>query len=129
MDLPMRSHVVDLGFVRFFITDNDIVVSDYMKGVVLDLEKSKLVHSYIGELCDYKPKNQLFLACDGLEANREVRAWGLTEDASKYTIKSAIVCESLAHRIIGNVLINLRGFPRQTKILAETDRAISWLLE
>jgi hypothetical protein len=122
-----NKNMIELSFARFYKLDDNIVVSEYFKPISLDLEKSKIVHDIIGELSDYTAKKQLFIACLGLDASREARQWGLTPEANEYTIKSAIVCDSLAHRIIGNVLINIKGFPRPTKMFADVETAVKWL--
>lgn len=126
-ELEIKSEIIELEYARFFRTKEDIVVSEYTKPVSLNLESSKEINKIIGELCSHKPSNQLFIACLGMEADRETRKWGLTEEASRYTLKSAIVCDSLAHRILENVLINIKGFPRLTKMFADIVTALNWL--
>lgn len=126
-ELEIKSEIIELEYARFYLTKRDIVVSEYTKPIKLDLENSKEMNKIIGKLCDHKPSNQLFIACLGMEADRETRKWGLTEKANQYTLKSAIVCDSLAHRILGNVLINIKGFPRPTKMFADVYNAIKWL--
>ncbi|MFZ9028917.1 MAG: hypothetical protein ACO2Z9_07860 [Crocinitomicaceae bacterium] len=125
--LKITSQIIELEFARFYLAQNNLVVSEYKRDVIVDLETAKKINRIIGELCDYKRSNQLFIACTGLDANRDARKWGLTEEANQYTLKSAIVCDSLAHRILGNVLINIKGFPRPTKMFADVYDAIKWL--
>lgn len=126
-ELEIKSEIIELDYARFYRTKKDVIVSEYTKPIKLDIEISKEANKIIGELCNHKPSNQLFTACIGMEADRETRKWGLTEEASQYTLKSAIVCDSLAHRIIGNVLINMKGFPRPTKMFADIETAVKWL--
>lgn len=126
-ELEIKSEIIELEYARFYRTKKDVIVSEYTKPIKLDIEISKEVNKITGELCNHKPSNQLFIACIGMEADRETRKWGLTEEASQYTLKSAIVCDSLAHRIIGNVLINMKGFPSPTKMFADIETAVKWL--
>lgn len=123
------SPIYDLGGVYLYKTKDQIVVSEYYQDTVLDIDLALKVHSKIGELTDGKEMNQLFLACTGLNVTHETREWGVTEMASRYTKRSAIVCNTLAHRIIGNFIINVQRPSKPTKMFSTVKKASDWLLE
>lgn len=118
---------VDLGFVDLELIDKHIIRSKYNYDVTLDLEKAKLVHKKIGELSNGKAMLQLFIACPGLDVEKEVREWGAIEDSNKYTIASAIVCNSLAHKLLGNFFIKVQKPLRPTKMFSSEEEAVIWL--
>ena len=91
------------------------------------IDFAKEVNRQIGILTNGKAMPQLFIACPGLSVSKEVREWGVTDSANKYTLTSAVVCNLLSHRIIGNFLIRVQKPPRPTKMFSNFEGAVEWL--
>lgn len=121
------SSKVELDVLDLYIINPGIVVSEYKADFELDLDFAKEVNRQIGILTNGKAMPQLFIACPGLTVTKEVREWGVTKTANQYTLASAIVCNLLSHRIIGNFLIKVQKPPRPTKMFSNYVDAVEWL--
>lgn len=126
-EIEITSEVVSLGNLDLYVIAPGIVVSEYKGDFELDLEFAQKVNTEIGKLTEGKAMPQLFVACPGLSVSREVRDWGITETANKFTLSSAVVCNLLAHRIIGNFIIRVQKPPRPTRMFTNFPDAIEWL--
>lgn len=123
-----RQKVVDLEFVTIERLDSGIIRSYYKYDVTLDIDKSKEVHEVVGKLTEGKASPQLFIACFGMDVTKETREWGACEESNKYTLASAIVCNSMAHRILGNFFIKVQKPVRPTRMFSNEEAATEWLL-
>lgn len=121
------SEVVSFEYLDLYVIAPGIVVSEYKGDFELDLKIAQHVNKEIGKLTKGKAMPQLFVASPGLSVSREVRDWGVTEVANKYTLSSAVVYNLLAHRIIGNFLIRVQKPPRPTRMFTNYPDAIEWL--
>lgn len=127
-DNNLISTKVEYDVLDIYMIHPGIVVSEYKSEFELDIEFAKEVNQQIGILTNGKPMPQLFIACPGLSVSRAVREWGATEEANRYTLSSAVVCDLLSHRIIGNFLIRVQKPPRPTKMFSNQEEAIEWLI-
>lgn len=121
------SKKVEFDVLDLYLIHPGIVVSEYKADFELDLDFAKEVNRQIGILTNGKAMPQLFIACPGLSVSKEVREWGVTDSANKYTLTSAVVCNLLSHRIIGNFLIRVQKPPRPTKMFSNFKDAVEWL--
>jgi hypothetical protein len=126
-EIKIISEVVSFEYLDLYIIAPGIVVSEYKGDFELDLEFAQVVNREVGKLTKGKAMPQLFIACPGLSVDREVRDWGVTEIANRYTLSSAVVCNLLAHRIIGNFIIRVQKPPRPTRMFSNFPDAIEWL--
>ena len=69
----------------------------------------------------------MFLACEGLHVTKQVREWGTSALANRYTSHAAVVCDQLAHRIMGNFVIKVQKPFRPTRMFNSVDKAVEWL--
>ncbi len=119
---------VALGFVQLHLLKNGIVASEYTEDTHLTMEKVKAINTVMHELTGGKATGQLFIACPGLTVEKEVREFGATAQANRYTLYSAIVCNSLAHRILGNFFIKVQQPKVPTRMFSNCNDAILWLV-
>lgn len=75
------------------------------------------------------PMPHLVIACPGMTSDKEVRDYGADKKAYQYTSATAIVCNTLAHRILGNFFIKIQQPPVPTKMFATEEKAMSWLMK
>lgn len=127
MEICKTKSEVNLGYVKLDVLDSCIVRSTYAEDTTLDVARAHAVNKAIGEMTDGKAMLQMFVACPGLDVEKDVREWGVTEEANKYTIASAVVCNSLAHRLLGNFFIKVQKPLRPTKMFSSEEEAIVWL--
>ena len=121
------SEKIEYDVLDLYMIHPGIIVSEYKADFELELEFAQEVNRQIGKLSQGKAMPQLFIACPGLSVSKEVREWGVTDSANKYTLSSAVVCNLLSHRIIGNFLIRVQKPPRPTKMFTNYEDAIEWL--
>lgn len=121
------SEVIKYDAVNIYMIEPGIIVSEYTKEFELELDFAMEINAHIGRLTNYTAMPQLFIACPGLTVSKEVRNWGVTETANKYTLVSGIVCNQLAHRILGNFIIKVQKPPRPTQMFASFEDAVRWL--
>ena len=119
------SDVIEYNELNLYVIAPGIVVSEYKADFELDFALE--INSKIGELTKGKAMPQLFIACPRLSVSKEVREWGVTEVANQYSLTSAVVCNLLSHRILGNFLIKVQRPPRLTKMFSSMNGAIDWL--
>lgn len=125
--IEIISDKIELDVVDIYVIRPGIVVSEYKADFELELDFAKEINRQIGILTKGKAMPQLFISCPGLSVSKEVREWGVTNTANKYTLSSAIVCNLLSHRIIGNFLIRVQKPPRPTKMFSKYEEAVEWL--
>jgi hypothetical protein len=123
----ISSDIIHYDVMDLYIIEPGIVVSEYKAEFELDIDFAIEVNKQVGILTNGKALPQLFMACPGLSVSKEVREWGVTELANEYTLSSAIVCNLLSHRILGNFLIKVQRPPVPTKMFNNVDDAIVWL--
>lgn len=121
------SEVIDFGALDLYLIEPGILVSEYKADFEITMEFALMVNDRVALLTDGKAVPHLFVACPGLSVTREVREWGGSETAVRYSLSTAIVCNQLAHRIIGNFLIKVQKPPRPTRMFSEMHEAIEWL--
>lgn len=98
----INSEIFDLGGVLVYSIEPGIIVSQYYEDVELDIDLATEINRVVGELGGGLAYPQLFIACPGQTVTKEVREWSAEEFSNQYTVCTAIVCNSLAHKIIGN---------------------------
>lgn len=125
--IEIISDKIEYDVLDLYMIHPGIVVSEYKAEFELDLDFAKEINRQIGILTKGKAMPQLFIACPGLSVSKEVREWGVTNTANRYTLTSAVVCNQLSHRIIGNFLIKVQKPPRPTKMFSKYEDAIEWL--
>lgn len=123
----ITSEIHDLGGVRLFRIEPGIIVSEYYGNVLLDMELADKISRHICRLAEGEAVPQLFIACEGLNVTKQVREWGTTSLANRYTSLSAVVCDQLAHRILGNFVIKVQKPFRPTRMFTDPEAAIEWL--
>lgn len=111
-----------------FVLKNNIIVTHYKGNVEIDIDKILHVNDIVKVYTKGVPAKHLFIACPELYLNAEVRKLGLSEELNK-VIKSAIVCDKLAYRIIGTFLVNAKKMSSPTKLFEEVEEALIWLKE
>jgi hypothetical protein len=124
----ITSEIYDLGGVRIYRIEPGIIVSEYYGNVLLDIDLAVKINKQICRLTEGKAVPQLFLACEGLSVTKQVREWGTTSLANRYTSLTAVVCNQLAHKILGNFVIKVQKPFRPTKMFSKPETAIEWLI-
>jgi len=109
-----------------FALKNNIIVTHYKGNDEIDIDKILHINDIVKVYTKGVPAKHLFIACPELYFNAEVRKFGLSEEVNK-VLKSAIVCDKLAYRIIGNFLVNAKKIDSPTKLFEEVDQALIWL--
>lgn len=121
------SEKIEYDVLDLYMIHPGIIVSEYKADFELELDFAQEVNKQIGKLTQGKAMPQLFIACPGLSVSKEVREWGVTDSANKYTLSSAVVSNLLSHRILGNFLIRVQKPPRPTRMFSNYQDAIEWL--
>ncbi|UKN03362.1 hypothetical protein K6119_07515 [Paracrocinitomix mangrovi] len=122
------SDIHDLGGVLVYMIEPGILVSEYYEDIELNLPLAKKINELAAELTGGKAVPQLFLACVGQTVTKEVRDWSAAELSNKYTLCTAVVCNTLAHKIIGNFFIKIQRPPRPSRMFATIGEAKEWVL-
>ena len=121
------TEIIHLEDVDIFMLSPGILVSHYKNETVLDMELTLQIQKAMGEIAGGKVHPHLFIACPGMTATKDVRGFGSSKVSYKHTTVSAIVCNSMAHRILGNFFIKVQQPPKPTKLFNEIDPALKWL--
>ena len=92
------------------------------------MKKALLIHSATKELT--KKKTPLLLIGERVvQPTIEVRKYASTEEANKHISAMAILIieGNIAHRLFGNMILNLDKRPMPTKLFFNEKKAIAWL--
>ena len=124
----ISSEIHDLGGVLVYTIEPGIMVSQYYEDVVLDLPLALQIDELACQLTGCKAVPQLFIACLGQSVTKEVRDWSASPAATKHTLCTAIVCTSMAHKILGNFFIKVQKPPRPAKMFSKIEESKEWLI-
>lgn len=80
-------------------------------------------------LINYKPCYMCSIIGQGLTIEKEAREKGTDPEFQKFTLASAIVQDSLAHRILGNFIIKVQRPTVPTRLFTSTEDALKWFDE
>lgn len=80
-------------------------------------------------LINYKPCYMCSIIGQGLTIEKEAREKGTNPEFQKFTLASAIVQDSLAHRILGNFVIKVQRPAVPTRLFTSTEDALKWFDE
>ena len=118
---------IDLGFVGIQRLESGIIVQRYKDNINLELGMVKELIEYNGSLNDFERKPMCAVLSEFMTIDKEVREYGKTAEATRYTSASAIVVKSLAHKLMGNFFIKVQKPAVPTKLFSEEKEAIEWL--
>lgn len=84
------------------------------------------VYNETNKLIDYKPCYMCGVISAGITIEKEAREKGTTPEMLRYTKASAIVQNSLAHKIIANFIISVQRPSVITKTFTSVKDALDW---
>jgi hypothetical protein len=128
---PMRSFIkptkkLILDFVQIEFYTPDVVLYHYQPKTHLTWAMILEVYERTNEIIDYKPCYMCGIIGAGITIEKEVRERGTSPEMLKYTKATAIVQNSLAHRILANFIIRVQRPTVITKAFTETSDALTW---
>ena len=93
------------------------------------MKKALLIQSATKELTEEKKTPLLLIGERGVQPTIEVRKYASTEEANKHISAMAILIieGNIAHRLFGNMILNLDKRPMPTKLFFNEKKAIAWL--
>ena len=93
------------------------------------MKKALLIQSATKKLTEEKKTPLLLIGERGVQPTIEVRKYASTEEANKYISAMAILIieGNIAHRLFGNMILNLDKRPMPTKLFFNEQKAIAWL--
>ncbi len=118
---------ITVPHVKFYKHSADIVIMEFEDEASLELKDLAELQKSQVELMGEKPCKVISVICPEFTVTQEVRDFGKTDAAHKYIAASAIVCNTLAHRILGNFFIKIQRPPRPTRMFKDLDSAIAWI--
>ena len=119
---------IDMGFSKLELKEG-YIRQTYLKDTTIDLEKAVKINHSIEKLTQKKKLPLLLIGSNGIQPTLEVRKYGSTKRANKYTSALAIVISkrNLAQRILGNFIVNVDKRPMPTKIFTNEKDAKFWI--
>ena len=118
---------IDLAYVDIERLESGIIIQRYKDRINLDLGMIKELIEYNGSLNNFERKPMCAVLSEFMTIDKEVRDYGKTAEATRYTSASAIVVKSLGHRLLGNFFIKVQKPAVPTKLFSEEKEAIEWL--
>lgn len=126
MALIKPTRQIKLDFVQISFYAPDVVIYNYQPKVHLTFEMILEVFHKTNELINYQPCFMCGLIGSGITIEKEVREKGTTPEMLRYTKATAIVQNSLAHRILANFIIRVQRPPVITKAFTSLEDALNW---
>jgi len=118
--------IIENEFVKIEFFEPDLVVYNYKPGIHLTWLMVQQVAKETNEMINYKPCYMCSIVGEGLTIEKEVREHGTKAEMLTYTKASAIVQNSLAHRIIANFIIRVQRPPVPTRAFNNKEDALAW---
>lgn len=123
--IEASKHIV-LDFVRIEFHEPDVIIYYYKPKTHLTWEMILEVYNETNKLINYKPCYMCGVIGAGLTIEKEAREKGTTPEMLRYTKASAIVQNSLAHKIIANFIISVQRPSVITKTFTSLTEALNW---
>jgi hypothetical protein len=126
MALIKPTRQIKLDFVQISFYAPDVVIYNYQPKVHLTFAMILEVFHKTNELINYQPCFMCGVIGSGITIEKEVRERGTTPEMLRYTKATAIVQNSLAHRILANFIIRVQRPPVITKAFTSLEDALNW---
>lgn len=127
--MDLYHNILDLGFCVSEHTRDDLLIHRFKADVHVELEMIKemlkLSDPIFHRTNQYLPS--LSVLSEGVTLSKEAREFGSTEAANRYICASAVVINSLPHRIVGNFIVKVQKPVIPFKLFNDQDQAIKWL--
>lgn len=104
----------------------DLVIYHYKPKIHLTWEMVKHVAELTNSMIEFKPCFMCSVIGSGLTIEKEVRENGTRPEMQQYTLASAIVQNSLAHKILANFIIKIQRPIAPTKSFTKLQDALDW---
>lgn len=117
---------IKLDFVDVSFYAPDLVIYRYHPNIHLTWEMVVELANQTNAMIGYKPCYMCAVIGQGLTIEKEVREKGSTPEMLRYTKASAIVQNSLAHRILANFIIRVQRPIVPTRSFSKVEDAIAW---
>jgi len=118
---------LELDFVIIEFYAPDLIVYHYKPQTHLTWQMIQQVAKETNEMINYKKCFMCSVIGEDVTIDKAVREKGTTPEALAYTKASAIVQNSLAHRILGNFIIKVQRPSVPTKLFNDIHVALTWL--
>jgi len=119
----------NLDYCTFKLMSNGIVISEFTPDIHLELSHIKEMLAIGNKI--YEIIHKKYAVCtiipEGLTATKEAREFGTTKEANQCIKASAIIVNSLPHRIIGNFIVKVQKSIVPHKIFNSKEDAFAWL--
>ena len=120
------SERVNIGHTEIF-TDADGIVHVHATDHTYSLADIKAIHKAINALTDNKKSLALLINSNYTLIDNEAKRFLSSPEAAVNFIANAYVIKSLAHRLILNFIIRVKGTPVPANFFTEKSEAIAWL--
>ena len=104
----------------------DVVLYHYRPKIHLTWDMVLEVYHKTNAMINYTPCYMAVVVGAGLTIEKEVRELGTSPEMLKYTKASAIIQNSLAHRILANFVIRVQRPAVATKAFTDSKDALKW---
>ena len=118
---------ITLTDVKFYKHCDEILIIEFENEATLELPDIAEFQNHQVSIMGDEPCKVVNIICPDFSVTKEAREYGNSEEAYKYLKASAIVCNTLAHRILGNFFIKIQRPPRPTRMFNDLKSAIAWL--
>lgn len=124
----ITNNFISLPEVDIYIQDG-LLVLEYKQAVKVDGDLHIQVQRGIKQITKGTAYPILVLAHPRMDAGSKPRQDGTKNDQNKCSKAMAIVCHTLAQRLVGNFYINVQKPARPTKLFTSRSDAEKWLTQ
>ncbi len=121
----------DLGFCVSTFVESNILIHEIAPKTHVELDMIKEMIQVSTMLCNSigQPHGSVTILPKGVTISKEAREFGSTDEANANVFGSAVVMNSLPHRILGNFFMNVQKPKKPFRLFLTKEEAIAWLLE
>ena len=122
-------HSIDLGFVRYELRADNVVIVRLQDELMIDLEKAEKMNETLISITSGTPKKLLVFNGQFTSADTEARTFLASHSKLKQIEKCSVTIHSLSQRILANFFIKVNKPPFPIRFFTSKEAAEKWLLK
>ena len=121
--------VTELRTARLHLREDDIICIRVKDNVDVEIADARETFTEVKRLAAGEKKPVLVFTGAGGTISSEVRKFSASLEAGEPTLAEAVIANSLAHKLVVNILIKFTNIGRPMKLFINEPDAVAWLKE
>jgi hypothetical protein len=123
----VSTQVTELRSARLHLREDDIICIRVKDNVDVEIADARETFNEVKRLAGDGKKPVLVFSGSGGTITNEVRNFSASAEAGEPTLAEAVIANSLAHKLVVNILIKFANIGRPMKLFINEAGAVAWL--